>query len=197
MRLLTNVITALCSVFLSCPKETPHIYQHKTECLQMSKKVKGMILSDEGEELLKHLEGYKEKPYLDSGGRASIGYGHMIRKGELFTSISEQEATNLLLLDIEPIEDFLNENLRSIITQNQFDALVIFIFNIGIEAFSESHVYEYLKNRQYEDALDYWAKWINVSQMVKPKGGGKPIKVFKPVSGLINRRAAEIDLFNA
>ena len=183
-------------VFLVCPIETPSLYHHKTVCLQKDKRKRGMIFSNDGMDMLKHLEGFKDKPYIDSGGNASIGYGHKIKKGELFTSITEAQAELLLRQDIEPLETFLNDRLDTLVTQNQFDAVLIFIYNIGTGAFLESHVFQYLKNKQYKKATHPWSEWVNVTETVKPKTGRKLVKKRIPVRGLIKRRAAEIELFN-
>ena len=32
--------------------------------------------------LLKEVEGWRDKPYRDSGGKCTIGYGHLIKEGE-------------------------------------------------------------------------------------------------------------------
>lgn len=196
MRLLTKIVM-WCLVFLTSLQETPFTYQHKTTLLRKDKRGEGMKFSSEGIDLLKHIERYSKKPYLDSGGHASIGYGHKIKKGELFTSCSEPSAELLLRNDIIPIEKLINSRLNTIITQNQFDALVIFIYNIGTSAFLKSDVYQHLKNQQYEEATKTWAKWVNVSETMKSNIVGKTIKRLIPVRGLINRRAVEIELFNA
>ena len=155
-----------------------------------------MKFSEKGVEVLKDMEGFKANPYLCSAGDATIGYGHKIKKGEVFTRLTETEADQLLRKDVEPIEKFINVHLNVPLTQNQFDALVMFIFNIGGGAFLGSSVLQDLKVGKYEEATKPWAKWINVSEFHKDQTTGQMVKKLIPVQGLINRRAREIELFN-
>ncbi len=154
-------------------------------------------ISDKGFAKLKNVEGFEPEPYLDSAGNATIGHGHKIRKGELFGRITEQVAEIILRADVAPIEKFINIHLKTIVTQNQFDALVMFIFNIGEGAFLSSHVFQDLKSGSYDQATKVWAKWINISEMVHDKKTGAMIKKLVPVDGLIKRRAIEIQMFNS
>lgn len=156
-----------------------------------------MNFSKKGLNLLKFLEKFEWKPYPDSAGNQTIGYGHKIKKGEAFITLTVPEAENLLKQDVAPIEKFLNVHLKTLITQNQFDALVIFIFNIGEAAFISSHVFEDLKNRRYDEATKPWSKWINITKYETCASTGERIKRLVPVEGLIHRRQTEIQLFNA
>jgi GH24 family phage-related lysozyme (muramidase) len=156
-----------------------------------------MYFSDKGIEELKGIEGFRSKPYIDDAGYATIGYGHKIKKGEMFTSLTEMEADQLLRRDAAPIEDFINDHLDTLVSQNQFDALVIFIFNIGQAAFLNSSVFQDIKEKKYAEATKPWAKWINISKFIKDDETGEVVRKLIPVQGLINRRAKEIQLFNA
>lgn len=155
------------------------------------------FFSEKGIEILKILEGFSGLPYKDRNGYITIGYGHKIKLGELFADIDEERADILLREDILPIEDFINDHVSGEVNQNQFDALVIFIFNIGQDAFLKSRVYQNINDENYEDAIKQWATWIHVSERVKNKYTGKYCKKMVPVQGLIYRRATEIELFNA
>lgn len=141
-------------------------------------------------------EGFRSAPYLDKAGHWTIGIGHKIKPGEHFTTLTEAEAFQLMKRDIEPIETFIN-NYMPKITQNQFDALVIFIFNIGLTAFLNSSVFSNIKDKKFEEATKPWAKWINITQKVKDPQTGEMVKKLIPVEGLIKRRAVEINLFNS
>ncbi len=153
--------------------------------------------SEKGVGILKAMEGFKEAPYQCSAGHPTIAYGHKLKKGENIPYITEEEAVLLLMQDVEPIEKFLNVHLDTLVSQNQFDALVIFIFNIGTTAFLNSQVFQSLKNKMYDEATKPWSKWINVTEYVQSEETGEKIKKLVPVDGLINRRAREIQLFNA
>lgn len=156
-----------------------------------------MKFSENGVNFLKRLENFEWKPYKDRAGHLTIGYGHKVKNGESFTSITEEEGMHLLKQDVEPIVKFINVHLDMLITQNQFDALVMFIFNIGPIPFLSSTVFQDLKNKKYDEATVPWAKWINITVEEVCEKTGKMIKKLVPVDGLINRRKMEIQLFNS
>ena len=97
-----------------------------------------MNFSESGLELLKNLEGFSAKAYNDSGGKKTIGYGHLIVAGDGIVPgeiIEKIQATSLLKKDVQKAVDAINNVVVVGLTQNQFDALVIFVFNVGINAF--------------------------------------------------------------
>lgn len=162
-----------------------------------------MRISETGITLLKRLEGSvkigdKHVIYDDQTGTqvdvsrylpkgATIGYGHLIKSGEDFTKgITEKQATELLYSDIAMAESTVNKNVIVPLTQNQYDALVIFAFNIGINNFIKSTVLKYINTQDFQSASypnleSAWKAW-NKSQCVINKG-------------LINRRNTEWCLF--
>lgn len=157
--------------------------------------------SESGVAQLKLLEGYRSTPYKDRKGCWTIGYGHKIKPGEVFTFLDKESASKLLMRDVEPIVKFLNIHLCNSVnkinlSQNQLDALVILIFNIGEGAFLTSTIFQALKDNKPEEAVKPWKKWINVTEYVKDMDTGKMIKKLVPVEGLINRRAVEISMFS-
>ena len=54
--------------------------------------------------------------------------------------IDPVKATELLTKDVQRTVDGVNDNVTSTITQNQFDALVIFAYNVGVSAFKNSEI---------------------------------------------------------
>ncbi len=80
------------------------------------------------------LPGLEFEPYPDPAGQTklySVGYGHQIKESEksiypLGKKITPQQADALLMADVKASEDFINNNLKVPISQNQFDALVDF-----------------------------------------------------------------------
>lgn len=154
-----------------------------------------MKLSNEGKEELIYLEGLRLQPYQDEAGHPTIGVGHKIKPGEVFRKITKEEAMLILEEDVKPFENIINNYIPAQLNQNQFDALVIFIFNIGQAAFLNSTVYNNLKLGYFEDATVPWGKWINVSEWVIDPDTGIKKRVLVPVQGLINRREREIELF--
>ena len=144
-------------------------------------------LSNDGMQLLKELEGFRSKPYLDGAKVPTIGYGSTYYKnGTRVTmndvAISQFEATELL-------EDLLVHYVRTIdcytrddIKQHEFDALVCFAYNVGDKAFKKSTLLKKINaNASAEEIKEQFLRWVNVN--------GKPDK------GLRNRRLKEINLY--
>ena len=145
-----------------------------------------MNLSPKGLNLLKKLEGFEPKPYYCSAGKKTIGYGHVLLPSENFTEITIDTANALLKKDVMWAERAINKRFSDL-TQNQFDALVCFVFNVGeTEEFSNSNVLKYIKLREYETAISYWKQWN------KELNEEKVLVISR---GLQNRRNAEISLF--
>ena len=90
-----------------------------------------MKASDRCIALIKEFEGLATECYADVGGKPTIGYGHLLRKGESFGKIDEAEATRILCGDLETAEACIESCVDAPITQGQFDALCSFVFNLG------------------------------------------------------------------
>jgi lysozyme len=195
--ILCVVVGLVLLVSYSRPPGTPERTGRHVDKSKVRKFVMNRKFSENGERKLVQAEGLKLEPYKCSAGHWTIGIGHKIKKGEYFTSITEDDAYKILRQDVAPLVNFLNIHLKTIVTQNQFDALVMFLFNIGETQFLNSSVFEHLKSGKYEEATIPWSQWINVTVKEECKETGKMIKKLVPVEGLINRRAMEIQLFNA
>ena len=147
-------------------------------------------LSDNGIALLKKLEGFSARPYPDSAGKMTIGYGHVIVPGDGVAKddiIEEVQATGLLKRDIQKAVDCVNGCIVTSINQNQFDALVIFTFNVGVSAFQNSTLARLVNASDFAKASDEFPKWCKIHT----KQG-----MFVELRGLKNRRLAEQELFN-
>jgi lysozyme len=140
-----------------------------------------MKTSQKGIDLLKAHEGLRLTAYKCSAGVWTVGYGHTgtdIKEGK---TITLAEAERLLRLDVEWAERAVNAELPAI-NQCQFDALVSFVFNVGVGAFAGSTLLKKAKVNVNDPAIRAeFAKWRN--------GGGKVLP------GLVKRRAAEADLY--
>jgi len=91
-----------------------------------------MQLSENGVWFIKTNEGFKPKVYNDNG-KPAIGYGHDLQEGESFPDgITEPQAETVLLKDAALLYPVIARFLPQA-TQNQFDALVDFGYNLGIE----------------------------------------------------------------
>jgi lysozyme len=143
-----------------------------------------MKTSNKGIELIKRFEGLRLKAYQDSRGTWTIGYGHTggVKSGD---TITEQEAVELLARDLKTAEDAVNEQNLSL-TQNQFDALVSFVFNVGTGNFRSSTLLKKAKANPDDPTIrNEFLKWN------KARING----TLKPLTGLTRRRAAEADLY--
>jgi lysozyme len=135
-------------------------------------------------ELIKRFEGYRRAAAQLPDGRWTIGHGHTLtaRKG---AEVSEDDAEALLLYDLIAITHALNEAVYTPLTQNQFDALASFAFNLGLDNFHQSSVLKRLNEGaliQAACAMELWRK-ANV--------GGERIVI----DALVRRRSAEKTLF--
>ena len=139
-----------------------------------------MTISQKGIDAIKQYESCKLFAYRDSVGVPTIGYGHT--KGvKMGMSITQKQAEDFLKDDIKPCERVLNA-MGINYTQNQFDALVSWIFNLGEGKFSSSTMRKRIIERANDiDITDQMVRWYNA--------GGKPSP------GLKRRRVKEANMF--
>jgi lysozyme len=130
--------------------------------------------------LIKEFEGLKLKPYADLGGKITIGWGHLIKAGEKFTSITTGQAEAIFLKDLAEAEAIVKRTVRVTLSVNQFSALVALAFNIP-KSFGNTTLVEVLNAVRFDDAPEQILRWHRMGK--------------KPVKGLIRRRAAEAMLF--
>lgn len=156
-----------------------------------------MKMSAHGLNLLEQWEGFKLKVYKDSAGLPTIGVGHLLTKSELTSGkivikgvtvkyangLTNQQVIDLLAQDVAPVGQVVTKAVTVPLTQNQFDALVSFAFNVGNAAFSGSTLLKVLNQKQYKEVPEQLLRWT--------RSGGKV------VPGLVNRRENEIKLWNS
>lgn len=140
-----------------------------------------MTTSDSGRALVKEFEGFNLQAYQDGGGVWTIGYGHTGDDVHQWLIITDGDAENFLTKDLAGAEHTVNAAVKVPITQNQFDALVDFAFNLGGHALATSTLMRLLNEGDKMGAANEFAKWDH--------SGGKE------VPGLLRRRLAERDLF--
>lgn len=135
-------------------------------------------------ELIKEYEGLRLHAYQDSAGVWTIGWGHTgdVQRGQ---SITIHQAEALLALDIGIAAAAVNRHVEAPLSQNMFDALVSFTFNLGERRLAESTLLKKLNLRDYAAAAAEFGKWVKAT--IKGK------KVTLP--GLVRRRAAERAMF--
>ncbi len=142
-------------------------------------------LSEQGYALIMRHEGFSPIPYICPAGLPTIGYGHVIIDKEAFpkAGISPDSAKTLLKQDVNRFEAAINRFVTVQINQNQFDALVSFAYNIGIQAFERSTLLRHLNQGHYEKVPKELEKWV--------------FSRGRRLSGLIKRRREEARLFSA
>ena len=140
-----------------------------------------------GIELIKKFEGFMSKPYKCPAGVPTIGYGATFYPdGKKVTmsdkAITEAEGTALLASMLTKFEQYVDSYCVDTITQNQFDALVSFCYNLGPNNLKSSTLLKKVNlNPNDETIRAEFMKWT--------KAGGKTLK------GLVTRRTAEADLY--
>ncbi len=142
-----------------------------------------MQTSEQGIALIKRFEGFSAKPYLCPAGKTTIGYGHVIGSGERFppAGISPAEAEALLVRDVRSAEAAVGRCITMPLSQQQFDALVSFCYNVGSQAFEKSKLVRLINQALPGAAAEEFGRWVHV-------GGRK-------MPGLIKRRKEEYLLF--
>lgn len=143
-------------------------------------------ISENGINFIKQWEGFRPVAYNDTGGLPTIGYGHLIKEGEEFASLTQQEAHNLLLQDLIPVERCINTAVKAFLCQNEFDALCSFVYNLGCQAFKNSTLLGCLNYENYGLAAQQFLRWN------KGRLNGRLVEL----PGLTRRRQAEKALFS-
>ncbi len=117
-----------------------HILIHEPQTGQAQHKPRRrMSLSSNGLDFIKKHEAFRKKMYPDDAGNATTGYGRKIGPGEDFSKgITEKQALELLKKDAQGAVDAVNRDVPVSLSQNQFDALASFTYNLGPQAFRDS-----------------------------------------------------------
>ena len=158
---------------------------------------KDMKVSERGLDLIKEHEGYSGTVYKDSAGLLTIGYGHLIKAGESYTNIDEAKASELLAQDSITAQNAVRKCVKQPLTQNQFDALMSFAYNIGAGAFCKSTAVKRLNQGDSAGVPEAMMRFNKITENKEKIVNGKKIAVpTKVVSkGLNNRRQKEVALF--
>lgn len=147
----------------------------------MSARIK---VSRAGIELIKAFEGFRRRAARLPDGRWTVGYGHTVSARE-GAEVSEADAEVLLIFDLLPVIEAVEGLVCTPLNQNQFDALVAFAFNIGLDAFRHSSVLAYVNRGRLTEAAMALEGWREATL------DGRSV-VLDP---LVRRRAAEKALF--
>ena len=137
-----------------------------------------MQISPNGLRFIQSNEGYSATVYKDVAGYSTIGYGHKLMPEESFPNgITQAEAAQILDSDLALIELTLAHLVPQGCTQNQWDALCDFAFNLGVGALKT------LLAHGWDNVPIQMMRWIYA--------GGEA------VPGLKKRREAEVQMFTS
>lgn len=136
--------------------------------------------SEAGLALIRQFEGLRLSAYKCPAGVPTIGYGttNGVKMGQ---TITREEADRLLQDDAQRFADHVAALVKVKLNQNQIDALVSFVYNVGPSAFAGSTMLRLINQGLYADAARQFQRWNKAGGEVMP--------------GLTRRRAAERDLF--
>lgn len=164
------------------------------------KNVNDLSVSPQGHALLRNYESLRLKPYADSNSHeitaytkgATVGYGHLITNANEFEiykkGITEMKANEIYQDDISRFETSVKRTLSASLTQNEYDAVIMFSFNIGYgdvklhRGFLSSEVLKILNGESNADLDSAWLRWVNTDHHFS--------------KGLLNRRKSELNVFH-
>lgn len=155
-----------------------------------------MRTSIEGIRFVEDVEGKRNKVYKDTKGLPTIGVGHLLTKDELSSGkilingervkyaegLTDAQVEQLLQQDLSDAEGSITAGVAVPLTQNQFDALVSFTFNVGRRAFLDSTLLKLLNGGNYDAIPTQLLRWCHDGQG-------------NTVAGLLTRRKREVALF--
>jgi lysozyme len=131
-----------------------------------------MKISNEGLEMIKEFEGYRKEAYLCSARVATIGYGttkyvegDRVKLGDM---IDKTTAIYCLENDLKWAENAVNKKVEVQISQNMYDALVSFVYNLGSSIFQESKctLLRKLNAQDYTGASNEFKRWNRAGRKV-------------------------------
>ncbi len=136
-------------------------------------------ISQKAIDFIKSYEKFKDTAYPCPAGVWTIGYGHTkgVKQGD---KITEKQARAYLAQDIAIIEKAISNYVKVPLTQEQYDTMGSFIFNVRLEGFKESTLLKKLNERKYSEVSEQIKKWNKYKGKVR--------------QGLINRRKDEIEI---
>jgi lysozyme len=155
-----------------------------------------MKISQDGVDLIKECEGVARRPYLCPANYWTVGVGSMLYPEQIALRDSRQlfqlkveddrpwaddEIDQLFRHDLRRFERGVTRLIDYPLSQNQFDALVSFAFNLGNGSLQASTLRRKLNRGDVEGASNEFKRWV--------RAGGRVLR------GLVRRRQMEADLF--
>jgi lysozyme len=143
--------------------------------------VNNLTYSANGLALTERFEGCRLTAYQDQVGVWTIGYGHTGPDVTPGRTITQTQAQTLLAMDVGSAVSCVNTFVSVTLAQEEFDALVDFVFNVGAGAFKGSRLLHSLNAGDFAGAAAQFELWDHAGGVVNP--------------GLLRRRQAEAALF--
>lgn len=140
-----------------------------------------MMISEAGINCIRAHEGLRLAAYQDERGIWTIGYGHTGPDVHEGMTITEQEANELLMKDVQTAEEAVDRLVKIGLSQGMFDALCDFVFNVGEGAFAKTTLLKHLNAGDYMSIPALLRDWCHVDGKVS--------------DGLLARRNAEVALW--
>ena len=140
------------------------------------------MISPAGLRLIRLFESFSAMPYICAGGYQTLGFGHVVRPGEAFDlPLSLESGEKLLLANVSKTERAISRLIRVPLSQNQWDALTSWTFNLGGGALQASTLRQVINRGDLDEAPDQIRRWVYA--------GGRKLR------GLVKRREIEARLF--
>lgn len=140
-----------------------------------------MEISQNGINLIKKFEGCVLTAYKCPANVWTIGYGHTGQEVHAGLRITQEQAEKYLKNDLLIHSNNVSRLVKVPLTQNQFDALVSFEYNVGYGAFASSTLLKLLNQKKYKESAEQFKRWVYANKKV--------------LQGLVRRREEEKSLF--
>ena len=139
-----------------------------------------MNISNEGISLIKKFEGCELEAYYDAVNVLTIAYGRtkLVKAGDTCT---QEQADAWLEEELHEYGGYVNDAVKVDLTQNQFDSLTSWTYNLGPSNLNSSTMLKKINEKDWEEVPNQIKRWN--------KAGGKVLE------GLVRRREAEALLF--
>lgn len=141
-------------------------------------------ISKDGLKLIEGFEGFRSRAIRLKNGKYTVGFAHSVTARDGM-EVSHEQAEQLLLWDLVPIQEAVRHMVHAPLTQKQFDAIVSFVFNIGVENFRTSDVLRHINQGEPISAaiaMNAWRRaYINGKNII--------------IDAMVRRRAQEIAMF--
>lgn len=157
---------------------------NKLKMKQASKKIVQFISS---------FEGFRASPYYDIAGVPTIGYGATYYQDGRKVTMKDAPITNECALDlkefhIEETEKVVRKYVKSNINQNQFDALVSWVYNLGEGNLKTSTLLKKINVNPNDPTIEKnWVQWNKARNTKTNK--------LEISNGLTRRRNEEVTIY--